>query len=276
MGVLHMKNLIVLSVLVLLFLNTSLYCQVPLCPGDCDKLTPEARKHYNQALEHIDRVYWKGALEEMRAAAKADPDHVNLHFLLARIARKRGKVTSNLEESQKYYTIAENALLVIQKKENLNKEQLMYLESALEQTKREKASLVQRQKRRLDVGYKIIMDYMKNIGRIQEEKKEEESVAALPEAAAAAPSSSPFGSAPVSPSPFGASPSPDSGISPFGASPSAAPSADASSPFSVSPSAPSTPPSTGSSSSPFDVSNNSTPANASPSSTDTGNPFGAF
>lgn len=272
------------SLIFVLMMSTA-FPQVPLCPNDCEKLKPEAREHYNKAMEHLDRVYIQGTLEELREAAKLDPDHVNLHFLLARVARQRGKTENSLEASQKCYTIAENALLGIQKKEDLSKDQQQYLEASLDQVKKEKATLMQRNQRRMEVGYQIIMDYMKDVGRLLPPTQESSSTPAtegapstVPTTAAspgtaAAPSSSassPFGFAM---SLFGNSPAPSvSDSSPFGntsgtapgTSPGSAPPSSAS-PFSITsseppssgpdpstPSAPSTP-STPSDLSPFNV-----------------------
>ena len=233
-----MKRLIVifLSSLFLMGILFQIQAQVPLCPGDCDKMKPEALAYYEQALMEFDRVNPKGALEQLRLAAAADPDHINLHFFLARLARKRGKIETNLEEAQKYYTIAENTLLHIQEKENLTRDQQPYLQNALEMVQKEKAALIQRNKRRMSVGYSIILDHMKEIGKFQQEKKEEEGQETGADTAAApastVSSSSPFGSPISTSSPFGAPvvTQPASGSSsPFGA-PVAAP-APSSSPF---------------------------------------------
>ena len=271
------KNLISVFITMVFFISMFGFSQIPLCPSDCDKLTPEAKKHYKKAMEHIDRVYWKGALGELREAVKADPDHVNLHFLLARIARKRARIDTSLEESQKYYSIAENALLALEGRENLSRDQQSYLENSMEVVKKEKASLEQREKQRMEVGYKIIMDYMKQIGWFGEQKPEE-TEATAEGAEAATPSTSfstppGFSGAPGSSSPFGISPNLSAPSSGF---PSSGPATSSPSPFDVtsSPAPNTSSPSPGST--PFDITGSATTEEPSaPSSTEPSNPFNA-
>jgi hypothetical protein len=264
------KNLISVFVFLVVLISMYGFSQIPLCPLDCEKLKPEAKEHYQKALDYIDRVYWKGALEELREAAKADPDHVNLHFLLSRVARQRARIDTSLEESQKYYSIAENALLQFEGRENLTRDQQAYLENALDEVKKEKASLEQRERQRMEIGQKIIMDYLNQIGWFKETKPEEAAKASAA-AQAAAPGTSfstpgGFPGAPVSSSPFGVSPNLSTpGTATFSASPGS------SSPFDTNaPQAPTTSPSSGSS--PFDVTSPQAPTSPSPSSGSS--PFG--
>lgn len=240
------KNIIYVFILLVVSISMSGFSQIPLCPADCDKLKPEAKEHYQKALENIDRVYWKGALEELREAAKADPDHVNLHFLLSRVARQRARIDTSLEESQKYYSIAENTLLQFEGRENLTRDQRAYLDNALIAVKKEKASLEQRERQRTEIGQKIIMEYLNQIGWFNENKPEEAPKTAAGQAASPGTSfSTPGGlpGAPVSSSPFGVSPnlstpgtapfSPESsGSSPFGINSPQAPAPSAPSPVS--------------------------------------------
>ncbi|MBN1903261.1 nucleoporin [Candidatus Sumerlaeota bacterium] len=210
-------------VFIILILCVSIYChsQKPLCPSDCENLKPEAREHYDKALEHIDRVYWKGALEELREAAKADPDHVNLHFFLARVARQRARIETSLEESQKYYTIAENALLSFQNREDLTRDQQAYLENSMGDINKEKSSLEMRERKRTETGNKIIMEYLNQIGWFAG------TTPAATDASAAGSQAVAPGASFATPGAFGSS----AGSSPFGVSPNLSGSANATSPF---------------------------------------------
>jgi hypothetical protein len=258
------KNFVSVFIMLVLFISMYGFSQIPLCPSDCEKLKPEAKEHYKKALDHIDRVYWKGALEELREAAKVDPDHVNLHFLLSRIARQRARIDNSLEESQKYYSIAENALLSFEGRENLTRDQQAYLENALVEVKKEKASLDQRERQRMEIGYKIIMEYMNQIGWFSETKPAE-TTPAVASAQAAAPTvsfSTPAGfpGSPASNSPFGISPN-LSGTA--ATSPSSGP--GSSSPLDIGSSQAPTASSPSPGSSPFDVSSSQAPVTSSPS-----------
>jgi hypothetical protein len=161
---------------------------VPLCDSDCGNIKPEARSHYKKALEYLDRIYLEGALEEVRKAAELDPNHPNLQFFLAALARHLGELATTPDPTPgpppdpmyynappppyffefpdplKYYTIAENALLNVQKIENLTKDQRVRLETGIKQIQEEKADISQRDARRKIVGYKKTMGYLSSIG----------------------------------------------------------------------------------------------------------------
>ncbi len=229
-----MKRDIMLACMIFLFVATmavSVQSQQLLPASDVAKLKPEAKEHYLKAVEYTDHVYMEGALDELRKAASAEPDNVNLQFLIVGLARKRGKMETAIEKSQKYYAIAESALLSIQKQQNLNKNQRAYLENALKTIKQERATLGQRNQRRLEVGYKIIKEFLKEVGKDIETKPKETPAAPTGETV-------PVPSAPAAPLP------PYTGLSPFGTETSPAPSTPAAptSPFAPSSAPPQAPP----------------------------------
>jgi len=176
---------------------------VPLSDSDCGRIKPEARSYYKKALEYLDRISLEGALEELRKAAELDPDHPNLQFFLAALARQLGKLATTPDPTPgpppdpmyynappppyffefpdplKYYTIAENALLNIQKIENLTKDQRERLETGLEQIHEEKAGISQRDAQRKKVGYKKTMGYLSSIGWVGVPSAEEGAASSL-------------------------------------------------------------------------------------------------
>jgi len=189
-----MRTRLIVAGLMALFSINLFYtgAQVPLCPFDCTQMKPEAREHYEKALEYIDRIYLEGAMEEIRIACEKNPEHVNLHFFLADLARQLGRLytTPNpipnpppdpmsfnappppyfyeFQDPLKYYTIAESALLHIQKFETLTKEQETRLSSMLPNVQKEKGELAQRDKIRKEVGLKIIKDFLQETGAWKE------------------------------------------------------------------------------------------------------------
>ena len=224
-GVGKMKRNIMVTIVISLFVAmmvTLVQGQQLLSASDVAKLKLEAKEHYLKAVDYMDHVYMDGAIEELRKAASADPDNVNLQFLIASLARKRGKMETIIEKSQKYYAIAENALLAIQKQEKLTRDQRAYLESALKAVKKEKATLAQRNQRRLEVGYKIIGEFLKEIGKGIETKPKETPTAPTGGAV-------PVPSAPAAPLP------PSPGLGPFGTGTSPAAPTVPTSPFAPQP-----------------------------------------
>ena len=225
-----MKGLVRIVVIVSLVIALVPFCigQVPLCKEDCERLKPEARQHYNKAIDYMDHIYYEGALDEVRKAAELDPDNINLQFFLASLAQRLGKMKTSpepsriyyntepisypLDDPQKYYTIAENTLLLIQKSEKLNKDQKARLESTLASLQKEKASIIPRDNRRKEVGYTIIMKYLKEIG-------EQEAVTPATLAGIAGPGAtlSPQASPSIAPSPMNVITSPFGITSPSGA-----------------------------------------------------------
>ena len=176
---------------------------VPLCDSDCGKIKPEARSHYKKALDYLDRIYLEGALEELRKAAELDPNHPNLQFFLAALARQLGQLATTPDPTPgpppdpmyynappptyffefpdplKYYTIAENALLNVQKIENLTKDQRVRLETGLKQIHEEKAGISQRDAQRKKVGYEKTMGYLSSIGWVGVPSAEEGAASSL-------------------------------------------------------------------------------------------------
>ncbi len=244
-GVIAMRKIILFAnvLIVSAVLVAAAHGAVPLCPNDCGIMKPEAKKYYDLAMDQMDRINYNGAIEELRKAAEQDPDHVNLHFFLAALAQDRGQMTTSLEAAQKYYTIAENALLHLSSFENLTQVQANRLATVLEVVQREKGALTARNSRRLDVGYNLIMNYMFEIGRPMEPKEEEKSPvaegAAMASIQPSAPATSSLFSSIISSfsSPGAGTPPPSTGGSPFDTgAPVAAPSPSESapSPFSTS------------------------------------------
>lgn len=158
----------------------------PLCREDCGELNSNAMEHYNLALNYIDRVYYKGAIDELEKAAELDPDHVNLHFFLARLARYKGEMAHQLNEARRYYTIAENALNHISNIDNLNATEANHLESAMEIIKKEMATLETTYNRRNKIGVTIISEYLEEVGKFETPEEEEEE-GGLPGPTASAP-----------------------------------------------------------------------------------------
>jgi hypothetical protein len=176
---------------------------VPLSDSDCGRIKPEARSYYNKALDYLDRIYLEGALEELRKAAELDPNHPNLQFFLAALARQLGQLATTPDPTPgpppdpmyfnappppyffefpdplKYYTIAENALLNIQKIENLTKDQRVRLETGIKQIHEEKAYISQRDAQRKIVGYKKTMGYLSSIGWVGVPSAEEGAASSL-------------------------------------------------------------------------------------------------
>jgi len=176
---------------------------VPLSDSDCERIKPEARSYYKKALDYLDRIYLEGALEELRKAAELDPNHPNLQFFLAALARQLGQLATTPDPTPgpppdpmyynappppyffefpdplKYYTIAENALLNVQKIENLTKDQRVRLETGLEQIHEEKAYISQRDAQRKIVGYKKTMGYLSSIGWVGVPSAEEGTASSL-------------------------------------------------------------------------------------------------
>jgi len=170
---------------------------VPLSDSDCRKMKPEAMNHYKKALEYLDHIYLEGALEEVRKAAELDPDQPNLQFFLAALARHLGQLATTPDPTPgpppdpmyynappppyffvfpdplKYYTIAENALLNVQKSENLTRDQRIRLDAGIKQIQGEKAELSQRDTQRKVVGYKKTMEYLSSIGWVEAPPAEE-------------------------------------------------------------------------------------------------------
>lgn len=251
-----MRTRLIVAGLMTLFSICLFYAgaQVPLCPFDCTQMKPEAREHYEKALKHIDHVYLEGAMEEIRLACEKDPDHINLHFFLADISRQLGRLTTTpnpipnpppdpmsfnapppsyfyeFSDPLKYYTIAESALLHIQKFENLTKEQKIRLDSMLPNVQKEKGELAQRDKIRKEVGLKIIKEFLMEIGQWEE---------TLTPSGTPAPSVAPAIAAPAIS--IGGSPFVSGASSAFAAPPSESSAAEGASPFTSSTGAPAAP-----------------------------------
>jgi len=125
------------------------------------KLKPDAIEAYKQAAVAIDKIQYDQALEKLKEAHKADPDHVELAFLLADAAIYRA-LSDRGQKSIDCFKIAKEALDTI-----LDKERHPVLKR-LDKRRAEKMKLkilsedevIARDRKRDTAGKKFVKEYL--------------------------------------------------------------------------------------------------------------------
>jgi len=150
-----------------------------LTPREYQRLSKKARKAYDEgvkALDHIDPIT---AIAKLDEASKLAPEAVNLHFLTARLALIRARM-SYQDEASKYYKIAEQALERVGKIKKISPLIKHRYETQLKVVQDEMKKVEVRDAKRKAIGIAFCKIYAKERYESEEKEKEKEKKAPKP------------------------------------------------------------------------------------------------
>ena len=123
----------------------------PLTQREQQRLNPQARAIYEEAMKALDHVDPVTAITKLDQASQLDPDSLDLAFLTARVAYLRGRMVFH-DEAAKYYDIAEKALARVSQNKDLSPLVKHRLDTQLKMVADERKKLEVRDSRRKAVG----------------------------------------------------------------------------------------------------------------------------
>lgn len=130
--------------------------RVMLAPDQVETLNQVARGHYEEALRMADHVQYEAAVDEVAQAAAAAPDHVELQFLLAKMARGHAEITYG-EESLRYYDLAATALRRLLSNPALGPEERIRVSRESDRVTEGRETLRVRDDARMKSGFDLVM-----------------------------------------------------------------------------------------------------------------------
>jgi len=123
----------------------------PLTQREQQRLNPQARAVYDDAMKALDHVDPVTAITKLDQASQLDPESVEMGFLTARAAYLRGRTVFH-DDAGKYYDIAEKALSRIAQHKDLSPLVKHRLDMQLKMVGDERKKLEVRDSRRKAVG----------------------------------------------------------------------------------------------------------------------------
>ena len=128
------------------------------------RLQPEAKAAYEKAMEAADHVRIGEAIENLRAAAKAEPGNAPLRMLAARVAVEEGKKKMG-EEALDLYRLAEAMYLeILNLPEDAAKQsEVKRARKDLEQVQSLMVDQAERDARRMEIGRQIVVERSKEL-----------------------------------------------------------------------------------------------------------------
>lgn len=126
------------------------------------RLSPEARAAYDEALEAVDHIDYEIALERLEAAVAADPDRVELRFIAASLAQHRGETTTGVESARLFESAMGHVrhILSIDTISQKDRQRAEYMERAVD-TRRK--TIEERDEKRRTYGMQIAKAYAKEV-----------------------------------------------------------------------------------------------------------------
>ena len=134
-----------------------------------DRLTPNAKKHYDQGMVAVDRINYQAALESLIKAGEAEPNNDYLQLMVAQLARYLGD-TQWGKDSIDYYDKAAKSLKKLADSPRLNPREKERAKGHLETVLSLRQAVGERDEKRQQYGMVIAKAYAKEAYKDKDEK----------------------------------------------------------------------------------------------------------